>query len=170
MIWYYPSLWRSRLLQLTDVLKAKKVRPMGLDWIREHHVFETLNEVIGQIHRTDMHERAVLLQRIETELKATASTWNILSNSASMFGVAKSLDSTESVQQLKTEIETLRMKKQTLAKARVAANHRYDDMMAATKSEVIAIQNECQTVLQLHQQQLASNSQILQDMKRELQR
>lgn len=70
--------------ELTDVLKAKNARKIGLDLIREHHVFSTLKEVISQINKGDMEERSVLLQRVEQQLLSAASTWNILSNQASM--------------------------------------------------------------------------------------
>ena len=138
---------------------------MGLDLIREHHVFETLKQIISQTSSSDMHERSLLLQRVEKQLQSTVSTWKLLSNQANTYGLSKSNQDREEIQDLRSEIKRLKQKKQDLDKQIIAGNKQYDDIFASSKVEITELQTKCQQEVQMYQQQNASNHQIFQEYK-----
>ena len=146
-------------------MKAKKVRSSGLDLIREYHVFETLNEVIHQINNTDMHERSILLRRVEKQCKATVSTWKILTNQATIYGLSKSNKDQSEIEELQQEIEEMKLKKKELIKQRDELNTEHDDKVISFKNEINNLLTQNQKEMQKYQQQHASNSQILQESK-----
>eukprot|EP01084_Bolivina_argentea_P115870 205976_1 len=142
--------------KLTDILKAKQVRPIGLDVIREYHVFETFNEVISQINTNDMQERSILLKRVREQLNSTVKTWKILSNHATIYGLNKSNQNKSEIQKFKSEIQNLKQRKQDLLKQRNQINKKYDQMLESEKNELNSVQNECQQKMQKYQQQQAA--------------
>jgi len=151
--------------ELSDILRLKNVRPMGLSVIREHHVFETLSKVIAQIKGGDMAERAVVLQRIEAQQRSAAATWNILANAASMYGLRKANENREEIGALRAQIAELKKKRIATAKARNLENRRYDEAVVATKRETAELQSRCTKKMQQCQVEVASNQQILTDHK-----
>eukprot|EP00483_Globobulimina_turgida_P012575 UN12598 len=151
--------------KLTDILKENNVRPTGLDLTREYYIFETLNKVISHINTGDMSERSILLKRAERELHSTVSTWKILSNQATIYGLTKVNQNQSEIEQLKSEIEQLKQKKNDLRKKRNLTDKQYDDMLISSKNEINDLQTECQKTAQKYQQQNISNTQILQEYK-----
>merc|ERR1711933_42280 len=109
------------------------VRPIGLGKIREHHEFETLKKIICQTRTGDMHERSLLLQRIEKQLLSTVATWKILSNQAIAYGISKSNKHRTEIQELRTEIKRLKQKEQALDKQIIAANKQCDAICTDSK-------------------------------------
>eukprot|EP00483_Globobulimina_turgida_P007026 UN07040 len=151
--------------KLTDILKENNVRPTGLDLTREYYIFETLNKVISHINHNDMHERSMLLKSAEKQLYSTVSTWKILSNQATTYGLSKLNQNQSEIEKLKSEIEQLKQKKKDLIKQRNLTDKQYDDMLISSKNEINDLQTECQKTTQKYQQQNTSNTQILQEYK-----
>ena len=150
---------------MTDILREKNVRPIGLDMIREHHVFSTFNEVIQQIKETDIPERSVLLKRIEKELLNTVSTWKILSNQSCSYGMNKTNQDQTEIEKLEIELIELEQKKKLLIKQRDELNKEHDKAMIKSKNDINDIITQNQKEVQKYQQQQATNNEILKEYK-----
>eukprot|EP01083_Nonionella_stella_P295645 1004722_1 len=137
--------------KLTDTLKEKNVMPTGLDLTREYYIFATFNEVIKHIKDTDMTERSILLKRAEQQSHSTVSTWKILSNQATIYGLSKSNQDKSEIEKLQSEIEQLKEKKENLIKKRDLINKEYDDMLILSKNEINNLQTKCQKAMQTYQ-------------------
>ena len=129
------------------------------------YVFETFNKAIQQIKDTDIPERAILLQRVQRQLKDTVKTWKILSNQATIYGLNQTKQDQKEISELKNKLSSLIQQKKSLIKERDDLNKEYDQEMIKTKNDITKILAENEKEVEKYKQQQASNTQILQEYK-----
>ena len=134
---------RDLFKALDQKLKERRAKEKGICPVREELYSQCFDEIIRQV-TIDNAERGLLLLKVRDEIKMSIASYQILYESANLYGIRKQLQAEDAKMELKKELEEKEKKNIELTNKKIALENKLQELKKhfAERKEIEANKRE----------------------------
>ena len=134
---------RDLFKALDQKLKERRAKEKGICPVREELYSQCFDEIIRQV-TIDNAERGLLLLKVRDEIKMSIASYQILYESAILYGIRKQLQAEDAKMELKKELEEKEKKNIELTNKKIALENKLQELKKhfAERKEIEANKRE----------------------------